>query len=183
MKLSLVLKDKTEISHQQLEKLLVGKLKSIGVEKDYLDILKKFYGYLKPLEEEIDRNLDMKLVPDYTERRKSNALAEDIRHFGANENVELCKDLPEIANTHQALGALYVLEGSTLGGAVISKMVTGRLGLTTQEGVSFFHSYGEETWAMWEKFKIVLDAVPEDAREMVIVGADETFVKFRDWLA
>ncbi|WP_207424110.1 biliverdin-producing heme oxygenase [Desertivirga brevis] len=183
MKLSLVLKDKTIESHQQLEKLLIGKLKSLSVEGDYVEILRKFYGYIKPLEEKISKNLDINIVPDYAERRKSDDLMVDLRQFRADPRVVLCEDLPEIKNTYEALGALYVLEGSTLGGTIITKMVTERLGIPASEGVSFFYSYGDRTREMWDKFKGVLDALPEEVWKIVIESADETFIKFKDWLA
>ncbi|WP_207535484.1 biliverdin-producing heme oxygenase [Desertivirga arenae] len=183
MNLSLVLKDKTDISHQQLEKLLVGKLKSIAVEADYIEILKKFYGYIKPLEERISKNLDINKVPDYPERRKSDALELDLQYFNTTSDVSLCDDLPVVTNTYEAIGALYVLEGSTLGGTIISKMVSAKLGLSASEGLSFFYSYGSETMKMWEQFKIALNTrVAEEDWNMVIIGADETFIKFRNWL-
>jgi light-regulated signal transduction histidine kinase (bacteriophytochrome) len=49
------------------------------------------------------------------------------------------------------LGALYVLEGQTLGGAVLARRAAG-LGLTRQAGASFLDAYGPERGAMWRGF-------------------------------
>ena len=44
---------------------------------------------------------------------------------------------PEIHDTAAALGALYVLEGATLGGRVIHRYVAGPLGLTPERGGAY----------------------------------------------
>jgi len=61
--------------------------------------------------------------------------------------------LPEIKNTAQAFGALYVIEGSTLGGQIIKKMVQKQLCMEGNNGLSFFDGYREATSDMWQVFK------------------------------
>src|SRR5690554_2021543 len=51
--LSEKLKDETKTSHQELEKLLVQKIKRIRVAEDYLTLLGYFYSFYAPLEKEI----------------------------------------------------------------------------------------------------------------------------------
>lgn len=184
MKLSQVLKEKTEIAHHQLEKILIGKLKSISSINDYITILCGFHGYIKPLEQQIARNIDTVLLPDYSERRKSEALSADLEQLNSTLNTSFSSDLPAIDNKYEALGALYVLEGSTLGGQIISRMITQKLQLDENQGLSFFQSYGEQTAAMWERFKAVLDErIPVEHSEAVVNAAEQTFIKFKNWLA
>lgn len=50
------------------------------------------------------------------------------------------------------LGALYVIEGSTLGGPTIGRLLHSRLGLTTTTGAASFHPYGSSTADRWSEF-------------------------------
>jgi len=180
------LKEITKTDHQQLEKLLVSKMKVIRSPQDYLNILQLFYSYFGGLEDRINKYINTHQLSDYSLRRKTSAIAHDINMFGgvtvekAGEN-----SLPQISNHLQAFGALYVIEGSTLGGSFISKMISQQLNLDQcQGGFSFFNGYGEKTATMWETFKEILNKQPADATEehAICEAANNTFVKFKNWI-
>jgi heme oxygenase len=60
-----------------------------------------------------------------------------------------------VRNEFEALGFLYVLEGSTLGGRMIHKALTTRgLGLV---GLGFLDPYGAQTGSQWRSFLTVLE--------------------------
>jgi heme oxygenase len=62
------------------------------------------------------------------------------------------------------VGALYVIEGATLGGQVISPQIqAGRLGVTPEHGGRFFHGYGEQTTPRWNEFLSFAEQVCPDA--------------------
>src|SRR5690606_25688073 len=91
-------------------------------------------------------------------------------------------DLPEIINHYQALGALYVIEGSTLGGQIICKMLAQQLDRTDFSQMSFFGGYGDQTENMWQKFKQSLDQpVYIPGHDTIIEAANQTFMKFGKW--
>jgi heme oxygenase len=94
------------------------------------------------------------------------------------------EDLPEVGSLGQALGCLYVMEGSTLGGRFIARRLHEHLGLTPASGAAFFHGYGEETGSRWKAFQQALvrySAATEN--EFAVIGAaEETFSKFEKWL-
>lgn len=95
------------------------------------------------------------LVPglDYEARRRRPLLDRDLAHFG--EAPPTPCDMARPASLAEALGLLYVLEGSTLGGQVIRKRLLARgLGL---DGVSFLDPYGADTGPRWKAFLAVLD--------------------------
>jgi len=83
-----------------------------------------------------------------------------------------------------ALGILYVIEGSTLGGQVIAKRIREKLNLTPDLGGHYFSSYGANVMPTWRETKAVLDAPPiaVDA-DRVIHGAELTFEFLSTWLA
>lgn len=181
--LSEKLKETTKSNHQLLEKKLITNIKSIRTKEDYAALLALFYSFFGGMEKHINQTIDTRSLPDYTERRKAAALAEDLTALEAQKPV-LADDesIPEIKNHLQAMGALYVMEGSTLGGKIISKIIRQQLNEPQMKGLCFFNSYGDATDEMWQRFKDVIDQPlsPSD-EEVVIKAADETFIRFRHW--
>jgi heme oxygenase len=179
------LKSDTLANHQQLEKNLVGKLKGMQTADDYIRILQLFYGYFAALEDQINKYIGIEKLTDYADRRKTLSIKNDLIALkGEVPEKALAVDLPEINDALQAFGALYVIEGSTLGGQVISKMIAKQLPHETQEGLSFFTSYGDDTMLMWNQFKTVLEsqATSTASSSIIIQAANETFFKFKLWM-
>ncbi|WP_157959604.1 biliverdin-producing heme oxygenase [Devosia submarina] len=74
----------------------------------------------------------------------------------------------------EAFGALYVMEGSTLGGKLISRALQ-KTADWPLKSPNYFDPYGPQTGAMWSLFQDeLLDIPPADANG-VIHGANETF--------
>lgn len=182
--LSEKLKEQTSNNHQVLEKKLLAQMRNMQSKQDYAALLKSFYSYFGGLEVAINKQLDLSALPDYSKRRKTAVLANDIIYLAAPLPALADEtSLPAIINHAQAMGALYVIEGSTLGGKIISKMVSRQLNLTGIAGLSFFNGYGDDTDKMWGSFKIALNNTPNVVADEVILAANETFIKFGDWLA
>lgn len=179
------LKTETLSNHQQLEKNLILRLKGMESKADYIRILQIFYGYFSALEDQINKFIGTEQLPDHAERRKTLSIKNDLLAFqGEIPEKASIAELPEIKNSLQAFGALYVIEGSTLGGQIISKMITKQLALDSDAGLSFFKSYGEETMPMWTTFKNTIErqASTQKAADELVKAANETFLKFRRWM-
>ncbi|WP_432710885.1 biliverdin-producing heme oxygenase [Pedobacter sp.] len=178
------IKKDTLTHHQALEALMVRQLKSIKLIADYTAILEIFYSYFGGLERQIKTQLHDNFA--LAERRKADDLAADLAHFGeAIPPLATESDLPRIENHLQAVGALYVIEGSTLGGIYISQMISKQLDLGNDAaGISFFNGYGENTMTMWSDFKDYLNKQASSSAEEqeIISAANETFVKFKHWM-
>lgn len=182
--LSETLKEETKDLHVALEKVMVPMIKNIRGNQDYVKVLELFYSYFGALERKISK-LEPLELPDYHQRRKKEAIAEDIVSLGGTV-PELAPDqhLPELANQLQVWGALYVMEGSTLGGIHISKMIAKLLNLKSGTSLAFFDGYGDQTNSMWNSFRAALDeqvATPEE-KAVVIQSANETFLEFKRWI-
>jgi len=110
--------------------------------EDYISLLQVFYSFFGALEDRINVYIGSAELPDHLQRRKSEALAIDIRTLGGIlPQKAALSDIPEIDDHLQAFGALYVMEGSTLGGQIISQMIAKQLGIQ-DKGISFFQNYG-----------------------------------------
>lgn len=180
--LSDLLKQSTKINHQQLEKVMVKQLRLVKTNEDYIKLLQLFYSYFGGLEEKINLYITpFKLENDF-QRRKAARLSDDIKMLGGEiKEKAQNEDLPLIVNHLQAFGALYVLEGSTLGGRVIVKMLQRQLNTFENIGFTFFNGYNEKTEEMWASFKELLNKQPQNAEEteQVLNTANETFLKFK----
>lgn len=182
-----LLKKETKVNHQQLEKALVKQMRLINTKGEYIKLLQLFYGYFGALEEKINEFiLPHNLEEEHEfQRRKTKKIVEDIDVYsGVIPEKATDEDLPEITNQLQAFGALYVIEGSTLGGKVIAKMMQRQMETDAIEGFTFFHGYGDETESRWASFKELLNKQATDIseKEKVVKAADETFAKFQMWV-
>lgn len=99
---------------------------------------------------------------DFEARRRSGRLSEDLRAVGGAPPPSRPIAVRGVA---EALGLMYVLEGSTLGGRVIRRQLAANGQDMT--GLSFLDPYGEAVGARWRGFLAVLDGRPaQDARAM-----------------
>lgn len=180
--LDVQLKEYTRPDHMALEKILMTRVDKINSSADYVRLLSLLYGYYQSLELSISPYLEDSAVSDYTNRRKAFYLLEDMRHHSNEEMIHpLCQHIPDVQSYYAALGVLYVLEGSTLGGKIISKMISGKL--HTLAGFNFFTCYGDRAGMMWSVFKTYLNRSFTMCQEKeVLQAAQQTFVTFKLWL-
>jgi heme oxygenase len=146
------LRTQTEEHHRRTEAAF--DLRAACASKDaYVKLLTKMLSLYRPLEKKFD-SLDFKSVGiDWPSRRKVPLLEKDLIALGASMNV------PEVSivglsldTVARALGALYVIEGSTLGGQYIRKAVGKMLNLDASNGCAFFIGYDDQTRPMWDAF-------------------------------
>ena len=174
------LREYTAHAHAALERELVNHIRAISSKNDYIALLNLLYGYYAALERQLEPHLSS---PEFEGRRKAQWILRDIRSLSAKPVLDVCTDVPPIPSYPAAVGAMYVIEGSTLGGQIIAGMIRKQLGMETSEGLSFFLSYGDRTKEMWNKFKLHLEEEFTSAeREELISTAEQTFKKFKNWL-
>ena len=118
-------------------------------------VLTRMHGFWRAAEDGLDdwANLfpaDAESVT-WSGRRRAGLFAADLGALGAPP-AEDGPLLAPVTGTDEALGRMYVLEGSTLGGTFIDRHLTGLPGLA---GVRLraFSPYGAETGAMWHAFR------------------------------
>lgn len=90
-------------------------------ERGYRTFLSAMAAALLPVEAALDRAGAAQVVPDWPERRRSDLLRADLAQLGQQLPPE--ESPPPLSNEAEMLGAIYVLEGSRLGGAVLRKSV------------------------------------------------------------
>jgi len=177
--LSTHIKEATKTAHLNLEKIVIEKLKAIRSNADYADFLKYFHTYFSQVEQAIAPYITAQLLPDYKDRRNSSYLKNDIEELGGTIAEAPSVNIPVIENQLQALGALYVMEGSIMGGSIIVKMLE-KGGIT--KGVSFFSGYGEATGQKWGVFVSTMNqqATTPEEETIAIEAANEAFTCFAE---
>jgi heme oxygenase (biliverdin-IX-beta and delta-forming) len=182
------LKEATKTRHQSLE-TKVDLMNQIQDLSSYEKLLRSFYGFYMPVEPQIFKLFQEKEIEfDYTERLKVSLLENDLKILNGGDfeigKLEICKNLPEINSFAQSLGSMYVLEGATLGGQIIGRHLRDNLGLTAENGASFFNSYGGNVGTMWKDFGIMATKQAEilNDDEVITAAAQSTFTKFEEWL-
>lgn len=175
--------------HARVEKLVPIFSDSFSLD-NYTTLLEQFYGFYAGFERELARRsatLD-ELLPDWRERLKLPLLQEDLLWLGRTEAelkaLPVCSQLPAIYYNSELFGALYVSEGSTLGGQVITKHLQASFGLQRGRGVSFFAGHADRTGAMWQAFTNTFCRVAATPDTHVIVhAAQSTFQALWIWLS
>lgn len=179
--------------HDRLDhSALAQKILSSDVQlSDYVQLLRKTYGFVKPLEtlvhgpnspvSDLDLNLEV--------REKSHLIEADLLALGLSVEgsnsipLMLIEDDASISKA-QAMGILYVLEGSTMGGMVLHRHLSEALGDKIAGATSFLNCYGPDTRRMFMDFVAVLDSFSADPAEQQVVcdAAFDTFLAIDRWM-
>jgi len=153
----------------------------------YRDYLLRTYSLYLPFEkafEDVEPFFFEKL--ELNRRQKVQWLLADLHEMGFSHSDLAAKDAcdiwPVFASPFEFLGALYVIEGSTLGGKIIQRHLQSHLGLRPNQ-LRFFEAYGDQTGPMWMSFRTAAEelTVASD-HPSLLRGAISTFDIMSRWL-
>lgn len=185
--LSTRLRTQTAPLHEQID-VLLGLPGAIRTLDDYRCWLSQFFGLYGPLEQSLERFSEWGHhgftlpLPNHSAR-----LAADLHAIGvdpASVSRAPATLLPRLPTFAHALGALYVLEGSTLGGRVILRDVEARIGPQITGATQFFSGGGVAAGQTWRIFKTTLDAFGHECPTLwsdTISGAESVFHAITAW--
>lgn len=149
------LKQETSLYHKAIEQHINLEQLCSSVEM-YRHMLQRFYGFYRPVEQKLSQLPWHTLDFDFAARQKQALIEHDLTLFGEDRTslnqLPQCATLPNLEEFPQALGCLYVLEGSTLGGQLITNHVERTLRISPEWGSAFFYSYGSQVGPMWKQF-------------------------------
>ncbi|WP_431061195.1 biliverdin-producing heme oxygenase [Pseudomonas abietaniphila] len=179
-----MLRAATAAQHKALEARLP--LTHPDLDRDaYQRIIQAYYGFHAPLQRQIERFHAPRLAQP--ERQKVPALVKDLRALGLSDAqidaLPMCADLPPINGEADLLGVMYVMEGATLGGQVLRRIIADRLAIDADSGGEFLDVYGRDTGRLWKAFLTRLaDFDHPDDNPQVVESACATFALFARWL-
>lgn len=144
--------------------------------EQYVRILQVFHAFFSPCEKELDSACPDRWRELWSGRRRAGRLEADLADLGAipDSSIDCSVSIPSLSGSGKWLGALYVIEGSTLGGQVISRHIEKHFGWSEGRGYSHFQGYGQNTGTRWKE---VCSALESSGREcnQIINGAHQIF--------
>ena len=116
---------------------------------------------------------------------RSASLRRDLRVVGNDSPEALPRaPIPPLDSLSEQFGSLFVLEGSALGGQIISREVSCQLKYEPEIVCSFIASHGAEIGSMWRRVCQAAEsyAAPHiQNHEAIVQSAIATFRTFGDW--
>ncbi|MCE4557784.1 biliverdin-producing heme oxygenase [Roseateles cellulosilyticus] len=145
----------TRPHHDRIERLLA--LDAPMALSRYGTVLTGFERFLAAWEPEVREALPARLHGWLGERSRLDFVRHDLEALGRSASNSGAAQTPRClpaCDVAAAFGSLYVIEGSALGGQVITPRLACDLGVGPGRGASYFHGHGERTGAMWREFRL-----------------------------
>lgn len=175
--LSQQLKARTNEQHERMHALM-EQAKPFASRQAYARFVAAQYLFQRDVEHLFGDPAVRSVVPDLDARGRAKAALADL----ADLHVAPPGDGPVATSgvgMPEALGWLYVSEGSTLGAAFLFKEAQDKLGLSETFGARNLAAYPEGRARAWKQFQQALDAPAlAGMHEQVIAGADAAFERF-----
>lgn len=180
------LRGETRPQHEAMEKvgfsdkIMSGQLSL----EEYKILIRNNYIMNQIMEKGVEAVNGFTSIPglNYDGRKKGALLDKDLEVLGLNKaEIDQHNYAFEFNNLHEALGAFYVMEGSTLGGSVISRQLAKTESLSSVSDFNFYGCYGDMVGPNWKAFQAVLleqgsDTAKED---QMVAGAAKAFDYFK----
>ena len=177
------LKAATHSTHDSLDKRVMAA--DIFASRDnFARFLRVQYRFHRDIDALYAHQGLLALIPDLAERRRLPKIALDLQ--------DLDSDIPVLSQPlvdadialPNALGWLYVAEGSNLGGTVLFKLARDRLQLHADFGARHLAAHADGAARHWRSFTAALDAAPlaPEQEAVVVEGAREAFQAVRGYV-
>lgn len=127
----------------------------LGELSSYADFLRAQAAALLPVEEALEDAGAASLFADWPSRRRGALLVADLAGLGFAPPAPVGR--PWLATPAQAIGALYVLEGSRLGGALLKRSVPPHLPSEFLGGMCS---------ASWQALLVLMDAMLDSSEKL-----------------
>jgi heme oxygenase len=172
------LREETRAQHGRVEELLALLSPAMTV-TGYCRVLQVMYAAWLPLEAALGQHCPAQYAELWRGRQRAHRIQTDLAALGCTPDANLpgsypSATLPDLSTGAAWLGALYVTEGSTLGGQQISRHLEQKFGWLEGRGHTFFLAYREQTGERWRAVQQALEAPGLDGNQ-VIRGAHQTF--------
>ena len=144
----------TREHHARIDGLM--DLRRMGDRRHYAEVLRVLDAFLAAWEPAVMAALPARWHEWLQARSRRPFLRADLRALGVAAAPHGAA-APTLDGTGAAWGSLYVMEGSALGGQVITRRLA-EAGLHPDHGSAYFHGWGDATGAMWREFRTLLEA-------------------------
>lgn len=174
----------TAAAHAEMEAAL-DLLSRISDRQGFAQVLQRFLGFHIVWERAIQQRPALRAFQ--APRTRLPHLRRDLAALGLTnaEQADLprCEAAAELAaDDAAAVGSIYVMEGSTLGGQVIGRALA-QSDWSPPGGLTYFNPYQARTGEMWRAFGAWAETqAPAERHADAVVGANRTFAVLQEWL-
>ena len=155
---------------------------------EYRDLMLRYLGFFQSLDPLL-RAASTAMIPsgvDFRYQSRSDIIRTELISLGASrsalQHVAVCRDHAPIEDHASLIGALYVVEGSTLGGRLLSCQVDTILGGGPGGGYwQWCRTHGSDRWRGALRLIDWIDRSDNDA-ETAVRAARSTFRVLDNWL-
>lgn len=186
----LQLREGTSDLHAQVESR-VPLTKPEPSRAEYVWFLQKMLGFAEPVERALEAMIrDYPALIGAPESWKAPWLSADLDALGghlpagAGARRPSLLAAPTLTDPAHGWGALYVLEGASLGGQVLRRHLATQAWWPHGPGARYLAGYGARTAEVWRNFRERAEnfATTSVRRDAMVAGARETFTRLSDWL-
>jgi len=175
--LSQRLKQETAAEHERMHRLMTQADVFSNKEK-YAQFTLSQYYFQQEIEHLFEKEGVAELIPDLGIRGRSEQAFDDLQDLGIQPAGQSLKS--EDVKLPEALGWIYVSEGSTLGAAFLFKQAQKHLGFSETFAARNLAAYPEGRAKVWKRFVEALDEAAFDPvlQDRVVQGALDAFGYF-----
>lgn len=150
-------------------------LRRLGEPARYARVLQAFAAFLPVWEAAMFAALPEDRHGWLRARSRRAFLARDLHALGVATPLQPVQ-FRSVSSEAGAWGSLYVMEGSALGGQVITRSLAAH-GLRPEAGSAYFHGWGPSTGAMWREFReqLACELASPQALRLACASACATF--------
>lgn len=174
------LKALTHVVHDRLDKSIM-EASSFNDLEGYARFVGVQWGFHRDIDALYEDPALEALLPDLAARRRLALIEADLRDLGRAPPMEVAAPFFQRGkgvDPAQALGWLYVAEGSNLGATLLRKAAA-KLGLSDDHGARHLAPSGEGPAAHWREFTTALDAavLTTEEEDRAVAGANAAFAR------
>jgi heme oxygenase len=175
------LREATAGQHARLESL-VGLGGRFGL-AHYGRVLRGLGAFLHGWEPTAARALPRPLLPWFARGRRAYLVDRDLAALDLPAPDPHDAVVPRIGNAAQALGSLYVVEGTALGGQLVAANLRRRLGIDADNGGAYFNGCGRGTAERWREYQALAQSQLQDDAACRAAAADAAVRTFEALIA
>ncbi len=168
------LKTTTAESHQSAEQKNLAKhiIDHTITQSNYEKLLLANYSTYYAIERYLNTNKDLLPldIQQFIDYKKSKALAKDLKSLSVDIIPIQFPDVHLPKDPYSLIGALYVIEGSMLGGLMISKHLSKCKNLLHHDEHHFYGGNPEIHVKRWKNFCAAIENIKYSRREHIIAG-------------
>ena len=184
------LRDSTRVSHRAIDHhpLLAPLVKPTLTLDHYKYVLNVMNWMHLHLRERLAEAV-LEYIPgsQFVPSDRLNWLVKDFKWLGMDKTPApecvMANFKPHFASAEALVGALYVIEGSTLGGQFIAQQLAKTIHVYPGKGASFFNGHGADTSSRWnDLWKFAASVCVDGSLEDVCTPAGQMFGEFESML-